>query len=250
MRIRSFNRFEFKYLLTRSQYHRVIDDVSAYMSLDSHGCGQQGYTITSLYYDTAGYQAYWEKLEGQRLRRKLRIRVYGSQEVTPDMPCFAEIKQHVSKTISKKRVRLPYTDAASLCAGEGDLSSSSAVDRAVIEEIEVMALTLQLRPACIISYHRLAFNGSEYEPGLRVTFDTNLKCRGHDLNLLSPDAGGNRYFLPPDLCIMEVKVNYRVPPWLSVLIGQHGCTRRRISKYCAALERSRMALPEQRIEYW
>lgn len=247
MRITSFNRFEFKYLLTRSQYQRVVDDLSAYMSLDSHGCGQQGYPITSLYYDTAGYQAYWDKLEGQRLRRKLRIRVYGSQEVSPDTPCFAEIKQHVSKTISKKRVRLPYATAASLCGGQGGISGSSAADQAAIEEIEVMALMLQLRPACITSYHRLAFNGSDYEPGLRVTFDTNLKCRGHDLTLLSP-GDSNRYFLSPDLCIMEVKVNYRVPPWLSVLIGRHGCTRRRISKYCAALETSRLALQNQRFE--
>ena len=45
----------------------------------------------------------------------------------------------------------------------------------------------------------------------------------------------NRFFVSPDYCIMEVKVNYRVPYWLTELIGKHSLTLRRISKYCATL---------------
>lgn len=246
MRIKSINRFEFKYLLTYTQYQQLIQELPTFMQLDPHGANQS-YPITSLYYDTAGYKAYWDKLEGLRFRRKIRIRAYGQQPLTPETPCFVEIKQHLNKTISKKRVILPYMAATRLCETGEEVASRSEAERAVIEEIQYLSHTWQLQPACVVSYDRLAFNGSDYDPSLRVTFDTNLKCRGHDLTLLSSSYPDNHYFLPPDLCIMEVKVNYRVPYWLIQLIGKYRCTRRRISKYCAALEQSGLLLKYGRV---
>jgi hypothetical protein len=100
----------------------------------------------------------------------------------------------------------------------------------------------------VVSYDRQAFEGSEYDPGLRVTFDTNLKGRTHDLSLLSMGSVESRFFLPPGWCILEVKVNYRVPYWLTELIGKHRCTLRRVSKYCAALEQSKALLQRQQIQ--
>jgi hypothetical protein len=93
----------------------------------------------------------------------------------------------------------------------------------------------------------VAFEGSEYDPGLRVTFDTHLKGRVHELTLLAQGCTENHYFVPPDWCILEIKVNYRVPYWLTELIGRHQCTLRRVSKYCTALEQSKVLLQRQRV---
>jgi len=117
----------------------------------------------------------------------------------------------------------------------------------VIEEIQYLYYTLQLQPACMVSYDRQAFNGSEYDPGLRVTFDTNLKGRTHDLSLLSTGNADSKFFMPPGYCILEVKVNYRVPLWLTDIIAGHRCRLRRVSKYCAALEQSKELLQTQQI---
>ena len=119
----------------------------------------------------------------------------------------------------------------------------------VIEEVQYLYNTLRLQPACVVSYDRVAFEGSEYDPGLRVTFDTNLKCRTHDLTLLSQGYAENRFFAPPHWCVMEVKVNSRVPYWMTGVLSRHHCTLRRISKYCTALERSNAILHSQRINY-
>jgi hypothetical protein len=48
---------------------------------------------------------------------------------------------------------------------------------------------------------------------------------------------------------MEVKVNYRVPYWLTEMIGKYRFTLRRVSKYCAALEQTKAILQQQQITY-
>lgn len=247
MSIRAADRFELKYIINRAQYRLLFEELNHHMALDRQGDDQGRYSITSLYYDTVDYKAYWDKIEGHKFRRKVRIRVYGQKSVTPETNCFVEIKQRINKTLQKKRISLPYAAAEALCgAGEG-VETISPVEQKIVEEIQYLYYTLRLQPACIVSYDRLAFTGDAYDPGLRVTFDTNLKGRTHDLTLTSQGHGESRFFMPPEWCIMEVKVNYRVPDWLAKLINRHHCTLRRISKYCTALEQCKALLQTQRI---
>jgi SPX domain protein involved in polyphosphate accumulation len=217
------------------------------MEPDPHGDEEGRYLVTSMYYDSADYKAYWDKIQGHRFRRKLRVRVYGSQEVTPDTSCFVEIKQRNNRAIQKKRVVLPYSSAIALCGSGAGVNSSSGLGQAVIDEVKYLCSTLQLQSACIVTYDRLAFDGTECDPGLRVTFDTNMKGRTHDLSLLSPNYAQNRFFLPPQWRIMEIKANDCVPYWLTKLTGEYHCTLRRISKYCTALEQCLGLFQTQRI---
>ena len=250
MRIKEYSRHELKYLLTREQYEILINVLPDYMAVDTHGDGLGRYPITSLYYDTVDYKAYWDKVEGHKFRRKVRVRVYGDHIVTPNTNCFVEIKQRINKTLQKKRVLLPYSTATALCgAGENVGQELSEMARAVVSEVQYLQGTLQLQPACVVSYDRMAFEGAEYDPGLRVTFDTNLKGRLHDLTLTSQGYADNQFFIPPEWCVMEVKVNYRVPYWLTELIGRYRCTLRRISKYCTALEQFKAILQRRQIAY-
>lgn len=252
MRIKQFNRFELKYILTSEQQRLFAEILTDYLSPDPRGDKYGRYTITSLYYDTGDYQAYWDKIEGHKFRRKVRIRVYGNSTVTPDTMCFAEIKQRINKTLQKKRVYVSYESAEALCGASADISEErdmSDVDVETVSEIRYLQSTLQLQPAAVVSYDRLAFEGTEYDDGLRITFDTNLKGRTHDLTLQAANNAENKFFIPPGWCIMEIKVNYRVPYWLTEMIGKYRFTLRRISKYCAALEQSKSLLQTQRIVY-
>jgi hypothetical protein len=196
VRIKHFNRYELKYVLNTDQYKQVVKGLANYVVPDAYGDSVGRYLVTSLYYDTLDYKSYWDKIDGQRFRRKVRIRVYGDQVVMPHTPCFAEIKQRINRTLQKKRT-----------------------------------------------------NGAEYDPGLRITFDTNLKCRTHELTLESQSYVENQYFVPPQWCVMEIKVNDRVPYWLTEVVNKYRCTLRRISKYCRALEKSQVLLKHQRIAF-
>jgi hypothetical protein len=252
VRIKEYSRYELKYLLNGAQYRQVVEALSAYLHPDEMGDTHGRYSVTSLYYDSPAYWAYWDKLEGHRFRRKVRARVYGDQVVTPDTPCFVEIKQRINKTVQKKRVVLPYSSAEALCGGLGEGIKNgdlTATEQAIIEEVQYLQQVNQLQPACVVSYDRQAFEGSEYDPGLRVTFDSSLKGRVHDLTLLSQSYAHSYFFLPPEYYVMEVKVNYRVPFWLMQIIGHYGCTLRRVSKYCTALENSKVLLQRQELVY-
>ena len=252
IRIKHFSRYELKYLLTVEQQNRFVEVLSNYVGADSQGDELGRYKITSVYYDTVDYKAYWDKIEGHKFRRKVRVRVYGNRAVTSETMCFAEIKQRINKTLQKKRVFLPYAQARALCgAGEApeEINTLSAVDQDTVSEIRYLQAALQLQPACVVSYNRRAFDGTEYDSGLRITFDTNLKGRTHDLDLRSTGYAQNQFFMPPEWCIMEIKVNYHVPYWLTEMIGKFGYTLRRVSKYCAALEKSKTLMQTQHITY-
>jgi hypothetical protein len=247
MQMNGSGRYELKYVLGRDQYRPLVEELASYMLPDPHA-GQDGrYLVTSLYYDTADYKAYWDKLEGLRFRRKLRIRVYGDQTVRPDTACFVEIKQRTNRAIQKKRVVLSYSSAIALCGARMGPNGAPETDRVVIQEITYLSSVLQLQPACIVAYDRLAFNGTERDPGLRVTFDTNMKSRTQDLSLLSDTDTANHFFLPPQACIMEIKADGHVPLWLTKLAAKYSCTLRSVSKYCTALEKSLGSLQNQRI---
>ncbi len=252
MRIKQFSRFELKYILTREQQDFFASILPEYIEPDSSGDKYGRYSITSLYYDTDDYQAYWDKIEGHKFRRKVRVRIYGNPTATPETLCFAEIKQRINKTLQKKRVYISYASAEALCGASDDIpeeTGMSGVDLETVSEIRYLQSTLQLRPAAVVSYDRMAFEGSEYDDGLRITFDTNLKGRTHDLTLLGTDNGENKFFIPPEWCIMEIKVNYRIPYWLTEMIGKYRFTLRRVSKYCAALETCKSLLQTQRVRY-
>ena len=152
MSLNGSGHYELKYVLDRHQYDCLIEALAGIMQPDPHGDAVGRYLVTSLYYDTRDYKAYWDKINGLRFRRKLRIRAYGAQVVTPDTPCSLEIKQRTNRIIQKKRVVLPYSSATDLCETGKGANDLPGADRAVIDEIRYLCSVQHLRPACIISY--------------------------------------------------------------------------------------------------
>jgi hypothetical protein len=123
--IRRFNRFELKYLVTLKQAELFKKALRAYLLADEHGNGNGRYTLASLYYDSPDLRCYWEKVDGIRFRRKLRIRRYVSDEpLTGDTPVFVEIKQRLDRVTQKRRVILSYRDAMHLCNDRQFLKST------------------------------------------------------------------------------------------------------------------------------
>lgn len=102
--IRTFNRFELKYVVRVRELARLREEIAAYMVRDPHAGADGRYTLTSLYYDTRARDCFWAKLDGLRFRRKLRIRHYEQREVvTDDTIVYVEIKQRVDRVTQKRR---------------------------------------------------------------------------------------------------------------------------------------------------
>lgn len=241
--IKRFNRYELKYIVGLDQYERIVRDLANFTVPDVYG-GELGYPVVSLYYDSPGMDFFWAKIEGIKFRRKLRLRIYPSDPIGTTALGMVEIKQRINRTVQKRRLALPLAEAEDLCAGKFTGCGLDPLDAQVASEVLYMVEAMKLSPKCITAYHRRAFTGGLYDAGLRVTFDRNVSYRtsGLSVNL----EAKNHLIMPPDWCIMEIKVNDAVPDWVTSLLARHGCQLRRVSKYCAGIanssERAVMAL--------
>ncbi|HIH94454.1 TPA: polyphosphate polymerase domain-containing protein [Methanosarcina acetivorans] len=221
-------------MLTIKQANELKEQVKHYLIPDPYSWASGDYVITSLYYDSPDLQCYWEKVNGIKFRKKLRIRFYETKEkLTEDSLIFVEVKQRYDKTIQKRRVEMKYKDSLTLC-NERIIPEHNEEDTPVIEEILAMVEERNLQPTLITSYFRHAFVGTDYDIGLRITFDSNIRYRINDLDLNSKKPG--RFIVSPDRVILEIKANERVPFWLTELIAQNNYRLVRISKYCTGLE--------------
>lgn len=229
--IRRFNRFEIKYLLTLRQAEQVRAELTKYLQLDSHG---DRYWVSSLYYDAPDLRCYWEKRDGIKFRRKLRLRWYEEEKaLTKEDGVFVEIKQRLDRVTQKRRVYLPYAQALTLC-NDRQMVAYAVEDRAVIEEVLAFVWQYNLRPVSVIRYCRQAWVGQAYDLGLRVTFDRDLTCAMGACRLEDGSAG--RAMFPEDAVVMEIKVNERIPYWLTEMVARQQLQMVRVSKYCQGIE--------------
>jgi hypothetical protein len=232
-RLHAFNRYEIKYLVPAVDLPALEEEFASRLDLDSHG-SDGGYGVWSVYYDTTQLRFYWEKIEGLKFRRKLRVRHYGDRfAIDDDTTVYVEIKQRVNKVTQKRRVALPYHLARELCDRREMVEHDSA-QRAFLEEVLELVSGLDLRPVAITGYQRKAFVGRDADVGLRVTIDQRVRGRDRDFHL-GADAE-NRLTIPAKLAVLEIKANERVPYWLTDLAARSNMSVVRMSKYCQSVE--------------
>ena len=228
--IRSINRFELKYIVHRDAANEFIRFLDGYVYADPNSNDGDGYPIYSLYCDSAGLALFWEKIEGLKFRRKVRFRRYGNE---PDV--FVEIKQRVDRTLQKRRVRWPLDRVVqTFCSGNGLDGREQNLD-SVSAEVFFLWSHYGLEPRMAISYRRRAFFAA-FESDLRITFDTRVQYNSQDLDIERPFETG-KYVIEPELVIVEVKFNERVPLWLCKAIAKYGLQFVRFSKCCTAVDR-------------
>lgn len=233
--IRTFNRFELKYLVHYKQVVELMRNMAPYVRTDANAGPGGYYKIASRYYDSADLRCYWEKVNGERFRRKVRLRTYG------DSPneAFLEIKQRTNLSVQKRRSLhdLETLEEQMRLMTRG---AYAADDGNVMDEVCNLVNRYRLEPKMIISYNRAAFFDL-YRQDLRITFDRNIKCRSINLDLQRGGFGG-KFVVPPSMYILEVKFNEVVPRWLCSCLNHHDLKVERVSKYCLGVERMGLEL--------
>ncbi|MEV0154324.1 polyphosphate polymerase domain-containing protein [Micromonospora sp. NPDC050686] len=232
-KLHAFNRYEIKYLVDNTRLAALRDQLAARLVPDSHGA-DGGYGVWSVYYDTTDLRFYWEKIEGLKFRRKLRIRHYGDRStVDDDSTVHVEIKQRVNRVTQKRRIALPYRVARQLC-DERQMIEHDPSQHGFVSEVLELVSGLDLRPVAMTGYQREAFVGQDADLGLRVTLDRRVRGRDRDFHF-GADAE-NRLIVPASRSIVEIKANERVPYWLTDLSAKAELQVVRVSKYCQCVE--------------
>ena len=95
----NFSRFEYKYLLPAFIAESIITRVAALMRPDFFNSSGP-YIVRSLYFDSPNLQFYREKIEGDFVRKKVRLRSYGEDLKEP---VYFEVKNKLADRIYKDR---------------------------------------------------------------------------------------------------------------------------------------------------
>jgi hypothetical protein len=237
-------RYERKYLVPNHCLDRlrsrlrtfVIPDLNA----DSNTDIPPQYTVRSIYFDNRNLDCYYEKVEGLKDRKKLRIRAYNTY--SPGCNVFLEVKRKLENRIKKNRALVPFDSLS-------EVLSNGNVDELVVkhpkfprglDDAKIFLYqmhTRMLRPVSLIVYDREPYHG-KYDFGVRITFDKNIR------SAVYPAIGDlfNEKFMKPILngyFILEIKYfTDNMPAWARSIVEEFGLQHEALSKYMIGLQRS------------
>jgi hypothetical protein len=232
----SLDRFEMKFLIPREKRATLMPHLLPCLRADENAGEGAFYPIVNLYYDNAARDCYWEKIRGERSRRKLRVRVYGSLDGSLPPTSFVEVKHKCEGRGVKRRARMPLEKALAVAAGERVHLPLNQADQKIVEEVHKLVHERGFQPCCCMRYDRQAFADRDSDSDLRITFDTGIAFRFDDLTPVPDDRNFTQFLHATEQSVMELKVTGAVPYWLARMLGEHGCILQSHSKYCNVME--------------
>jgi len=231
------NRFEKKYLVPSSELPRIAEVFSDCLIPDPYSSHlNNGYYNQSVYYDTANFGLYREKIEGLNRRQKYRLRGYKDSIDLAADTYHLELKARVGH-INKKIRTIVSSDMAKKLVEGGRIQTSALwhevlPSNAVLHHFFFVSQKYDLRPVVTVLYKRTAFVSSIYRD-LRITFDTNV--RASPIVKLSPPLTSFLYVLDPRYSIVELKYSGAVPNLVSRRFLELGMTQITYSKYASSV---------------
>ncbi len=220
----TFKRYEIKYLISREQKEKLLQEFAPYMKGDEYGRS----TICNIYFDTPDYLLIRRSLDKPVYKEKIRVRSYGRANVKSTV--FVELKKKYKSVVYKRRVSVPEQEAMNyLCRGI-PFREQNQITNEIDYACEFYG---ELQPAVFLSYEREAFYGKD-DRELRITFDENILWRKEDISLCSEAYGTP--ILPKGKVLMEVKIAGAMPLWLSRFLSEQGIFKTSFSKYGIAYQ--------------
>ena len=227
------SRFEQKYIITEDVALQVRDFVRSYLELDENGVGKPNfsYPVHSLYLDSDRLSLYWETINGNKNRFKLRLRFYNDD---PETPVFFEIKRRVNNCILKQRGGVRREAVRWLLAGhfpEPDhLLTRDARQLVALQRFCQLMSEIHARPKVHISYLREAWV-STLDNSVRVTLDRQVNAEPNLAGKISAEVKNPvRVFRSQDV-ILELKFTNRFPDWFRELVRLFNCMQCGAAKY-------------------
>ena len=214
-----FERYEIKYILTKSQRRALCELMKGHMRIDEYGHT----TIRNIYYDTDDYRLIRTSLDKPEYKEKLRVRSYS--RITQDDDVFVELKKKYRSVVYKRRIALQEKEVTDWLIDNVRRPSESQI----AEEIDYFKNYYKgIKPKVFLSYEREAYyplDGTD----IRITLDSNIIARDYDLSLLKGVYGDN--IIDRDLTILEVKVPGAMPLPLIRFLNDNNIRKTSFSKY-------------------
>lgn len=217
-------REEKKYLISIEEFVKKSHILQQFMMRDEHN-GTHGYLIRSLYFDTPFDDDYFEKTAGIECRRKIRLRIYD----TDNNFAMLEMKQKQGACQRKRSLKISRDEAERMIRGEYSILLS--YEEPFAAEIYGLMQKKCYRPKTIVEYHRKAFIAKENK--IRITFDNQIVSTESHFDLFSKKLNMNPVLDPYDV-ILEVKYNGFLLSYIKEMINNIDKSELSVSKYCLA----------------
>ena len=232
-------RNEIKYYIEPVMVPIILNQCRAHITHDEHALNRPNfqYTIRSLYYDSPRLDFYWEKMDGIKVRRKLRIRTYNTYE--NDSVAFLEIKRRYGTAVVKERAKYNFDEIVKIMSSPEQIwltYEQSADHSLVLGKWVDNIVRWSLEPTMLIVYEREPYVGRyKDENDVRVTFDFNVRARYTET---PADIFDERHLTPvvTNLVILELKFNHFMPKWMRQMVQHMNLQQRSISKYCMGVD--------------
>lgn len=230
----SFKRYEKKYLVTRGQAAAFQAALARHMEPDLFG----EYLVQNLYYDTEDWQVVRASIEKPLYKEKMRLRCYGAPH--PESELYLELKKKYDGIVYKRRIALP----AQALERRGVREALAADGSQIARELDCYMRANAPSERIYIAYRRTAFIGTG-DPGLRVTFDDDVRFRLDLLDFSHPGVGGA--ILPRDKLLLEIKTFSAIPLWMARHLSEAGMFPTAFSKFGACYTDRILKQPERKV---
>lgn len=236
-------RYEYKYIVHESKLESLREMVLPFVNLDEfiETSGNNQYSVRSVYFDTPRFDFYFEKIDGIKNRKKVRLRGYDKESA--DNTVFLEIKRKYEIPIVKYRAPIKFVDAIDMFKNtmiNGHILKNDKFPKGYenSQRFFFQVFSKNLRPVVLITYEREAYL-SKFDKTVRVTFDKNLRSRAYPAieNIYSEDRlkrSLHNHF------ILEIKFNNHFPHWMSPVVARLGLHKQSASKYVISIDENRM----------
>ncbi|CEN74650.1 VTC domain-containing protein [[Clostridium] sordellii] len=218
------NRRELKYPIGEIDYYKLNDLFKRVLTPDPNN-KEYGYRIRSLYFDSLNNDDYYAKINGEEVRKKIRLRIYDTKTDKVKL----EIKRKINISQRKETVTITREDSIKLI--NMDYSVLLKYNNDVANSAYNIMTMGQYRPAVLVDYNRMAYIHTEND--IRVTLDSDIRSNEFDFNMFSEDVS-----MIPIVdyynAVLEVKFEGELFCWISQALADLDTTNRSLSKYCSS----------------
>ncbi len=221
-------RVERKYPLAEEMLDEAVARLAELLPIRRYSDHDDWSSLRTTYLDTPDGRCYQEYLRDMPVRRKIRVRQYGTNGDFGET-CWVELKVKQRNVGIKRRFACGVGDVGRLLAGEDVLEAVLPRNEGdvtpIYRMIRAMIVDDGLLPVVRVDYRRLSFQ-REDDPHIRLTLDRGLRFRS-----ATQDQHGELEGL-----VFEVKHNGVKPAWLPALRAALGLKRRRqFSKFARSM---------------
>lgn len=220
----SVNRTEEKFILTLDQYASLRAKLSRVLKHDMESKAVR-YPIRSLYFDSIDNKDYFEKMAGNEIRKKIRIRSYDVEMGK----CKLEMKKKNGDAQHKIGIWISNADARELTRGNLDVLTKYFKGESAETALEIYTVMKEgvYRPVVMVEYDRVAFTYPMNN--IRVTFDMGIRSSETDFDLFKKRI--NYMKILDNRVVLEVKYNGQLLGFISEILRPYRLSRTAVSKY-------------------